>query len=581
VKGDIVKIADFGLAREIRSRPPFTDYVSTRWYRAPEILLRSTAYNSPIDQFACGAIMAELFTLRPLFPGASEVDQLNKLCSVLGTPTPQTWPEGCRLAAAMDFRFPSFAPTPLSALIPSASQDALDLLRGLLEWDPAKRPTAAAALQHPFFSRHLSPSAALPSAAATGEGPRFVGEGGQEVQVVGVAGMGATGDGFRDGDPFSPPAAAHSSVKISTASSTKHGGPAASRAAAADADDFDIDALIDEYESSKAGGGANGRANGGGGAKMAAAASDGGGADWPTEKKTYAPSSLESSTPNRERDELRELESLLASAGGGGSPAPVRHSFGGNVTTGSPPRSGMAPAAKFIAPRVAIPNFSGASPSSSSSYSSFGGAAIPGVSKLYMPPSEDGRGGHGGGGGGGGIGGGGGFGGSFDPSSSGGYFGAGSNHGSGVGVRSGGGIQGYGGAAGLGVASHSSGYSSAASGGYGGGSSAPLNPNVGYSRAVPLLSSPPAVSSALGSGGMNFRAGAAAGAPNTSAAGLFSGGATSPSASASQAFYRTSSSTYGLGLGGAGTGGVGGGGGGGGGALGGLQPLNLAGARRR
>jgi male germ cell-associated kinase len=73
-KGDAVKIADFGLAREIRSRPPFTDYVSTRWYRAPEILLRSTNYNSPVDMFACGAIMAELFTLRPLFPGNNETD---------------------------------------------------------------------------------------------------------------------------------------------------------------------------------------------------------------------------------------------------------------------------------------------------------------------------------------------------------------------------------------------------------------------------------------------------------------------------------------------------------------------------
>ena len=72
--GDIVKIADFGLAREIRSRPPFTDYVSTRWYRAPEILLRSTTYNSPIDIFAMGAIMAELYMLRPLFPGTNESD---------------------------------------------------------------------------------------------------------------------------------------------------------------------------------------------------------------------------------------------------------------------------------------------------------------------------------------------------------------------------------------------------------------------------------------------------------------------------------------------------------------------------
>jgi serine/threonine protein kinase len=71
---DMVKIADFGLAREIRSKPPYTDYVSTRWYRAPELLLRSTSYNSPVDIFATGCIMAELFMLRPLFPGNSEVD---------------------------------------------------------------------------------------------------------------------------------------------------------------------------------------------------------------------------------------------------------------------------------------------------------------------------------------------------------------------------------------------------------------------------------------------------------------------------------------------------------------------------
>ena len=54
VKGDTCKVADFGLARETRSRPPYTDYVSTRWYRAPEVLLRSTNYSSPIDTFALG-----------------------------------------------------------------------------------------------------------------------------------------------------------------------------------------------------------------------------------------------------------------------------------------------------------------------------------------------------------------------------------------------------------------------------------------------------------------------------------------------------------------------------------------------
>ena len=80
VQEDLVKIADFGLAREIRSKPPYTDYVSTRWFRAPEILLRSTEYNSPVDIFACGCIMAELYTSRPLAPGQNENDQIIKLC---------------------------------------------------------------------------------------------------------------------------------------------------------------------------------------------------------------------------------------------------------------------------------------------------------------------------------------------------------------------------------------------------------------------------------------------------------------------------------------------------------------------
>jgi serine/threonine protein kinase len=74
IHGNNVKIADFGLAREIRSRPPLTDYVSTRWYRSPELLLRATVYNWHVDIFALGAIMAELYTGSPLFPGKNETD---------------------------------------------------------------------------------------------------------------------------------------------------------------------------------------------------------------------------------------------------------------------------------------------------------------------------------------------------------------------------------------------------------------------------------------------------------------------------------------------------------------------------
>ncbi|XP_059914655.1 serine/threonine-protein kinase MAK-like [Gadus macrocephalus] len=82
---EMVKIADFGLARELRSLQPYTEYVSTRWYRAPEVLLRSPSYSSPIDLWAVGCIVAELYTLRPLFPGTSEVDEVFKICQVLGT----------------------------------------------------------------------------------------------------------------------------------------------------------------------------------------------------------------------------------------------------------------------------------------------------------------------------------------------------------------------------------------------------------------------------------------------------------------------------------------------------------------
>ncbi|KAI4493373.1 hypothetical protein M0802_009433 [Mischocyttarus mexicanus] len=148
---ELVKIADFGLAREIRSRPPYTDYVSTRWYRAPEVLLHSTNYNSPIDIWAVGCIMAELYTFRPLFPGKSEIDEIFKICSVIGTPDKDDWPEGFQLATAMNFKFPNFTKTSLTILIPNASQEAVILMEDMLQWNPIKRPTAQQSLRYPYF----------------------------------------------------------------------------------------------------------------------------------------------------------------------------------------------------------------------------------------------------------------------------------------------------------------------------------------------------------------------------------------------------------------------------------------------
>jgi len=156
ITNDTVKIADFGLAREVRSRPPYTEYISTRWYRAPEILLKSSVYNSPVDIFALGCIMAELYMLAPLFNGSSEIDQIYKICSILGTPTHKNWSEGYQLAAKIGLTFPQFAPVSLSTLIPNASHEAIDLISEMLKFDPHKRITAAQILQHPFFAGHMS-----------------------------------------------------------------------------------------------------------------------------------------------------------------------------------------------------------------------------------------------------------------------------------------------------------------------------------------------------------------------------------------------------------------------------------------
>lgn len=146
--------------------------------------------------------MAELYSFRPLFPGSSEPDEIFKICAVLGTPTLQTWPEGMKLAAAMHFKFPRFVATPLAQLVPNASPEALQLLQDLLIYDPKKRPTAAQALQYPYFQVGQAippglgaPAAGMPSiprASAVGEEETRSGSAWPSVSKATPAGAGAT-----------------------------------------------------------------------------------------------------------------------------------------------------------------------------------------------------------------------------------------------------------------------------------------------------------------------------------------------------------------------------------------------------
>jgi serine/threonine protein kinase len=116
--GSIIKLADFGLARETKSPPPYTEYVATRWYRAPELLFFSREYSNSVDMWAFGAIVAELVNLRPLFPGSDQLDQLHKICDILGDPSDAygldlcgrqlgggPWVKGIKLAESVGYRF--------------------------------------------------------------------------------------------------------------------------------------------------------------------------------------------------------------------------------------------------------------------------------------------------------------------------------------------------------------------------------------------------------------------------------------------------------------------------------------------
>jgi serine/threonine protein kinase len=169
--GTIAKVADFSMARGIHETEPVTSYVSTRWYRAPEMLLLSKQYNCPADLFAVGCIYSEMHTGMPLFPGFDEVDQLHKIFAVVGTPMDQGWHDGIMLLQK-SYRVITWPPqrTTLAGLT-LMNGAAVHLLAGLLRLDPLERITAEQALAHavfrPFMSHRKRSSSPATTAAVT------------------------------------------------------------------------------------------------------------------------------------------------------------------------------------------------------------------------------------------------------------------------------------------------------------------------------------------------------------------------------------------------------------------------------
>jgi serine/threonine protein kinase len=150
-----LKICDFGLARGLYDENQdlsLTPLVVTLWYRAPELLLGETHYSSSVDVWATGCIFYELITLKPLFPGKTELDELDVIFSKFGTPDDQLWPGFSSLPHCQKFGFvPRQGTDWASSMTGNSTVLQRELVSRCLIYNPARRLTAKEALAHDFF----------------------------------------------------------------------------------------------------------------------------------------------------------------------------------------------------------------------------------------------------------------------------------------------------------------------------------------------------------------------------------------------------------------------------------------------
>ncbi|ETV93114.1 CMGC/MAPK protein kinase [Aphanomyces invadans] len=152
-----LKVCDFGLARGVVDNLELTEYVVTRWYRAPEIMLGCMKYTKTVDVWSLGCIFAEMLSRKPLFPGQDYIDQLHLIMNALGVPTDDElyFVTNARARKFMNTEYHTRGQAPLkplAALFPDISPDAMNLLERMLVLDPHKRIQVDDALAHPYFA---------------------------------------------------------------------------------------------------------------------------------------------------------------------------------------------------------------------------------------------------------------------------------------------------------------------------------------------------------------------------------------------------------------------------------------------
>ena len=151
-----VKLADLGSCKGMFSKPPFTEYISTRWYRSPECLLTDGYYNYKMDIWGLGCVFYELLTLEPLFPGDDEIDQVNKINYILGSPNPDLFEKFVKNSAhRAEFNFEHQKGVGIDKYLNHVSSNVVDLIGKMLIYDPDLRPTARECLNHECFKEFI------------------------------------------------------------------------------------------------------------------------------------------------------------------------------------------------------------------------------------------------------------------------------------------------------------------------------------------------------------------------------------------------------------------------------------------
>ena len=152
--------SDFGLSRSLSKEKgeDLTEYVVTRFYRAPEIMLSSHEYTRAVDMWSAGCSLAEIISGRILFPGQHYIEQVNLIIGLRGTPDEDTKKQiSNEYALKYIDSLPVKPKVPLQELFPGAPAEALDLLDRMLDMNPGRRVTVEEALNHPFLETMHDP----------------------------------------------------------------------------------------------------------------------------------------------------------------------------------------------------------------------------------------------------------------------------------------------------------------------------------------------------------------------------------------------------------------------------------------